>query len=154
MADSFEADNLPGQASTISENVPQTRTVYPGGDVDYVTFTLSATSPVTIEATSAGYVTIRLLDANKRFVAFAKSQDNNGVARIIRSQDGVLPAGSYYVLVGEFSNKMTLDYTLNVQFSAPDIRGDFTIAGTVRMNDGSPLAGVTDPGRCDIALNF
>ena len=53
MADSFEADNLPGQASTISENVPQTRTVYPGGDVDYVTFTLSATSPVTIEATVA-----------------------------------------------------------------------------------------------------
>ena len=53
-ADSFEPDDLTGQAWTLNENEPQVRTIYPGGDVDYLTFTLSATSPVTIEATSAG----------------------------------------------------------------------------------------------------
>ena len=51
--DAYEPDNTSAQASTITSGSPQTHSILPAADVDWVKFSLDATSAVTLETGGA-----------------------------------------------------------------------------------------------------
>ncbi len=69
-SDTFEPDDLIQRAAVIVPDQPQSHSIYPPGDADYMTFTLAQASPVTIEVSTSKRLTIRLLDANRGFLDY------------------------------------------------------------------------------------
>ncbi len=104
--DAFEPDGSEAQASTISSGVPQTHSISPANDRDYVSFSLSTPSEVVIETSGAsGDTRMWLFGSDLSTIEF--NDDGNGLfSRIDRTQGegNILQPGTYYVLVDEFGN--------------------------------------------------
>ena len=142
-SDTFEPDDLIQRATVIVPDQPQSHSIYPPGDADYMTFTLAQASPVTIEVSTNNRLTIRLLDANRGFLDYDNGQNSNGAPRIVRAGAEELPAGTYFIQVNELSDRGVATYELSISFAAPDDSGEHSIAGTVLGLNGNPMAGVT-----------
>jgi|GEM_PF-2038868 len=113
--DSYEPDDSAGQASGITSGSPQSHSICPAGDEDWVSFTLGAESAVTLETSGvSGDTRMWLYDSSLSLVEF----DDDGGTSLFSAIDrlcGVdaLPAGTYYVKVDEYGGDETIDdYTL------------------------------------------
>ncbi len=114
--DSYEPDNTSGQAKLITSGSPQTHSIVPATDTDWVKFTLNATSAVTLETTGATNSDTRmwLYNSNLAQVEYSDDEGINNYSLIDRQCSvDALPAGTYYVKVDEFGNDNEIpSYTL------------------------------------------
>jgi hypothetical protein len=130
--DQYESDDTAATARTITtDGVAQTHSFHVGTDVDWVTFTLAATSHVTIATDGdVGGDTILNLYGPNSSTTLVESDDDDGVglySQIVRTGTNSLPAGTYYVRVSEYLQNNTLSrYTLSVL--ATDVYEDDNVA--------------------------
>ena len=130
--DEYESDDTAATARTITtDGVAQTHSFHVGTDVDWVTFTLAATSHVTIATDGdVGGDTILNLYGPNSSTTLVESDDDDGVglySQIVRTGTNSLPAGTYYVRVSEYLQNNTLSrYTLSVL--ATDVYEDDNVA--------------------------
>ena len=106
VADTYEPDDSSGQATMITPGVPQTHSISPVGDKDWVTFTLASTSGIVINTSgSSGNTVMRLYNSSLNLI---ETNDNGGVGKFskidrICGADELLP-GAYYVKINETGN--------------------------------------------------
>ncbi|MEW5870868.1 MAG: pre-peptidase C-terminal domain-containing protein [Chloroflexota bacterium] len=117
--DVYEPDNDWDEASTITPGSPQTHSIVPVDDVDWVTFTLDQNSDVTLQTNGEmGYDTrMWLYDSGLNEIEYNDDGGPGMFSRIDRicSVDP-LPAGTYYVKVDELNNNNEIpNYTLELQ---------------------------------------
>ncbi len=126
--DAYEPDDSSGAASPISSGSPQTHTIYPVGDEDWVTFTLASESQIELETSgSTGDTRMWLYDAALTELEF-NDDGGAGLFSFIDRVCGVdaLPAGTYYVKVDEYGDNHAIppyeiSYTLVQSCAAPEI---------------------------------
>jgi hypothetical protein len=103
----YEPDNSSGQATVITSGIPQTRSIVPRTDVDWIKFQLTVSSGVLLETTGTPFADTRisLFDGS---LAPIEYNDDDGVdffSYIGREcSTDPLPAGTYYVKVEEYLN--------------------------------------------------
>ena len=103
----YEPDNSSGQAAVITSGIPQTRSIVPRTDVDWIKFQLTVPSGVLLETTGTPFADTRisLFDGS---LAPIEYNDDDGVdffSYIGREcSTDPLPAGTYYVKVEEYLN--------------------------------------------------
>jgi putative hemolysin len=104
--DAYEPDNTWEQATLISDGSPQTHSIVPAADVDWVMFTLSAESEVVIETSGAsGDTRMWLYDSDLTELEYDNDGGADSFSRIDRLCGvDALPAGIYYVQIDEFGN--------------------------------------------------
>ena len=157
--DVWEPDNTPQQASTISSGTPQTHTIIPRTDLDWVKFTLTAISSVTLE-TAGPVVTddtrMWLYNASLtelRFNDDKASSDPYSLIRVGCGAEALLP-GTYYVKIDEWGNNNEIpSYTLalDVETCPPD--RDTT--GVFRPSNGLLyLKNRNVTGFADVEINY
>ena len=99
--DGYEPDDTSAQATSISSGSPQTHSISPAGDVDWVTFTLLGTSGVVIETSGpSGDTRMWLYDNGLSEIEF-DDDDGPGLFSRIDRVCGIDPlaAGTYYVML-------------------------------------------------------
>lgn len=114
--DAFEPDDSSGTATTIASGVPQSHSLCPAGDEDWVRFTLASTSAIEVETSGAsGDTRIWLYDSSLSQVEFDDDDGPGLFSSIDRTcASDPLPAGTYYVKVDEFGDNDPIDaYTLS-----------------------------------------
>ena len=121
--DQYEEDNTPGTARFIQNDVPETRSIVPANDVDWVVFTLADNSDITIETDGvSGNTRMWLYDSDLNEIAY----NDNGAGTLfsVINRTG-LAAGTYYVKIDDFNNDDEIEsYTLSVTCSAGWIEPD------------------------------
>jgi murein DD-endopeptidase MepM/ murein hydrolase activator NlpD len=124
--DSFEPDDTPAGAATISTNGSvQTHSIHVGFDVDWVKFTLSSPRNVTIQTdgVSGGDTEMQLYkDLNGSIVQVPGGYDNNdgpgSYSRLTPSDTGALAGGTYYVRIKERGSDSAIgSYSIQVTAS-------------------------------------
>lgn len=116
--DSFEVDDSSGQAKPIASHVAQLHSIYPTGDEDWVTFTLSNPKEVVLR-TSGTVGDTRMWLYNSSLVELDFNDDinlanGNLFSAIYRCGENILPAGTYYVKVDRYLGGAVIEqYTLN-----------------------------------------
>ena len=103
----YEANNSSGTAKPIASDSPQTHSLIPATDQDWVTFTLAASSAVSLETSGSSSSDTLLYLYNSSVVEVENDDDGgSGLYSFIDRVCGVdpLPAGTYYVKVSEFGN--------------------------------------------------
>ncbi|HEU4745460.1 MAG TPA: DVUA0089 family protein [Anaerolineales bacterium] len=103
----YEPDNTPGQAKLITSGTPQTRSIAPQTDVDWIKFQLTGTSGVLLETTGSlsGDTRISLFNGSLAPIEY-NDDDGFDFFSFIHRECGTdpLPAGTYYVKVEEYLN--------------------------------------------------
>ena len=104
--DIYEPDNNFNQASIISPDSPQTHSIVPSADVDWVKFTLGIESEVIIQTSGAiGDTRVWLYDKNITEINFDDNSGDGDFSRIdCLCGTNPLPSGTYYVMVDEYNN--------------------------------------------------
>ncbi|MCH9022270.1 MAG: DVUA0089 family protein, partial [Planctomycetes bacterium] len=104
--ETYEPDDTSGQASVINSGVAQTHSIIPAADVDWVTFTLSEESQITIETSGAsGNTRMWLYNSGLTLIEFNDDGGAGTFSRIDRVCGiDALPAGTYYVRIDEWGN--------------------------------------------------
>lgn len=116
--DAYESDNTYLKAKTIrTDGTAQVHSIHTASDVDWVKFTLSKASNVTIQTDgSSGDTQMWLYASNGTLVQFDDDSGNGLFSRIDRSGSNALGAGTYYVAVDEYGQNSTIArYTLSVK---------------------------------------
>jgi hypothetical protein len=121
VADGYEPDDTDGEAKAISSGSPQSHSICPVGDQDWVTFTLDQASEVVIE-TSGSILTdtdLWLYDSGLSEIEFDDYSGTGLHAKIDREcGTDELPAGTYYAMVGEYLNDGEIvEYQLELNVS-------------------------------------
>jgi hypothetical protein len=99
--DQHEPDNDMESASTIAVNEEEQRhTFVPGGDVDWLRFTLSSGRTVTIETGGDTDTVMILVDQDENLIAEDDDSGTDGNARIER----YLPAGTYFIRISQYDD--------------------------------------------------
>lgn len=117
--DSYEPDDTYSQANWIYDSSPQTHSIIPADDVDWVKFLLSEESEVVIETSgSSGDTRMWLYNSGLTQLEYNDDGGTNTFSRIdcICGVDA-LPAGIYYVKIDEYGNDDEIhsyDITLTV----------------------------------------
>jgi hypothetical protein len=117
--DSYEPDDSPGQAQWIYGGSPQTHSIAPVGDVDWVKFSLNAESEVVIETSGpSGDTRMWLYDSTLNELDYDDDGGSNLFSRIDRAcGTDALPAGTYHVRIDELGSDNEIpsyDVTLTV----------------------------------------
>ena len=100
--DSYESDNSFGNAKTITAGNPQNHSICPAGDVDYLRFTLSTTSDVTILTSgTSGDTKLYLYNSSQSQIDFDDDGGSDNFSRISRTG---MSSGTYYIKVEEYGN--------------------------------------------------
>ena len=132
----YEPDNTSGQAKLITSGTPQTRSIVPETDMDWIKFQLTTTSAVLLE-TSGPFPSdtrISLYDGTLAPLEYHDDIDENNfysyIDRVCNTDP--LPPGTYYVVVEEFGNDAEiLSYNLAFDSSpCPAELIDFYMGGT------------------------
>lgn len=144
--DAFEPDNDATFASRITIHHDQTRSIYPAGDEDWATFTLTKTSGVVIETRGpAGDTELWLYNSQLGQIAYDDNGGDDGFSRIdIACGDEALTAGTYYIRVRQKDNTATIpEYTLRLVNRACDGTDADAYEPDNEMAEATPLtAGV------------
>src|SRR4030095_3283217 len=97
--DIYEPDDTFGQAKVITSGSPQTRSIIPRTDFDWIKFTLTGTSAVTLELNGPTPDDTRmwLYNSNQTELAFS-DDEGTGAYSLLTFTCGVnaLPPGTYY----------------------------------------------------------
>jgi len=102
--DTFEPDDNSGEANWIFDGSPQTHSIVPVGDEDWVKFDLASDSGITLETSGpSGDTRIWLYNNGLSEVEY-NDDGGSGVFSYIDRLCGIdqLPAGMYYVKIDEF----------------------------------------------------
>jgi hypothetical protein len=137
----YEPDNSSGQARLITSGIPQTRSIVPKTDVDWIKFQLPVTSGVLLETSGTLFADTRisLFDGN---LAPIEYNDDDGVdffSFIDRLCDhDPLPAGTYFVKMEEFSNDAEIP-TYHMAFDSSPCPAEVVDIYTGGTRQGSSL---------------
>jgi hypothetical protein len=119
LVDIFEPDNSAAQARVIQPGIPQTHSILPANDVDWVKFTLAATSAVALETSGTAGADTEMWLYNSSLAQLKYSNDEGtGSYSLIPTLCGVdaLSPGTYYVKTGEFGNNSEIPaYVISLQ---------------------------------------
>jgi hypothetical protein len=122
--DSYEPDNTSGEANLISSGSPQTHSLAPAGDQDWVKFTLTSESGITLETSGAsGDTRMWLYDSSLTEIDYNDDDGINNFSFIDRVCGvDALPAGTYYVQVTEYwgIELPSYDLSFNASFCSSD----------------------------------
>jgi hypothetical protein len=122
-SDSWESDNDWSTASLYAPGVPQIHDICPIGDVDWLSFVLSAPSAVVLETSAAaGDTEMWLYNSGLGLIEYDNNDGSGSMSRIDRPcGSGQLGAGTYYIKTGEYGNDQVVDtYTISVNTSPCD----------------------------------
>ena len=111
--DQYEPNNTMDNAVAIAVNEEeQNHTFVPGGDVDWVRFSISSGRTVIIETDGDTDTVMILFDRDENMIAEDDDGGDSGNARIER----FLPSGTYFIMIRQFDdNPVTgTDYTISV----------------------------------------
>lgn len=102
----YEPDNSSNQAKTITSGETQYRSLYTTGDTDWIKFTLTQESAISIETDgNDGDTQLRLYNSAVNEIADDDDGGNGAFSRIdLQCGVGALPAGTYYISVNEKGN--------------------------------------------------
>ena len=153
----YEPDNTSTQAKAITSGAPQTRSIVPKTDVDWVKFQLTTTAAVLLETTGPlpADTRISLFSSNLTPIEYNDDEGSDYYSYIDRlCNTDPLPAGTYYVKVEEFLNNVEIE-SYNIAFdSSPcpaeviDIYTGATRQGsgvlTLHQSTGRSLPGVNN----------
>jgi len=114
--DAYEDDDTPGQAKTIAtDGTAQTHSIHVPDDEDWVTFTLSQTSDVTVQTDGASGDTIIALYGPDSTTTVVDWDDDSGQNLFSLITQTGLASGVYYVGVSELDkNDAIASYTIAV----------------------------------------
>ncbi len=116
----YEPDNTPGQAKLITSGAPQTHSIVPNTDLDWVKFQLTTTSGILLETSGplSSDTRISLYTSNLTPIEFHDDTATSFWSYIDRTC-GIdpLPAGTYYVKVEEYLNDAQIS-SYNLAFDA------------------------------------
>ena len=152
--DAYEPDGTYLDASTITiDGLPQSHSIDPAHDEDWLTFTLSEASVVLIETTGISGDTVVLLYGQDDLINEVAYDDDGGIERFSRIKK-LVPAGTYYVKIYEYYDKATIsEYFVSVlAYAHPDV----VLDGVVDVKDLALLAlqwGQTGPNTTDFNLD-
>lgn len=164
--DSFEDDNTPTNAKTIAINgSAQMHSLNVNDDVDWVIFTLTQTSNVTIETSGTTGDTRMWVYGPNSSTTQIGFDDNSGIrsfSKIVSSGLNALGSGTYFVKVDENGNNATVaGYSLSVvaanfQVQSLAIATDSgAIHDWIPFHDGAVVGAVTSNGtETDDAYSF
>ena len=109
--DAYEPDNTAAQADDILPDSPQTHSIAPVGDVDYVRFSLDSESEVVIETSGlSGDTKMWLYDDQQNEIDYDDDGGSDLFSRIERTCGiDALSAGTYYVKIAEYGNDAKID---------------------------------------------
>jgi hypothetical protein len=159
--DAYESDNSSSAAKTIASGQSQSHSICGPTDQDWVKFTLTASSAVSLQTspgTVGGDTTLTLYDSNLNQIDF--NDDANALYSTITRAcaSNPLPAGTYYAKVASF-NGTTVIPQYNLSFTstscgpAPALSGlsvspttitaSGHVTGTVTLSAAAPTGGVT-----------
>jgi hypothetical protein len=117
----YEPDNSPGQARVITSGTPQTRSIVPRTDLDWVKFQLTTTSGVLLETSGPlnSDTRISLYSSNLTPLEFHDDISPTNFWSYIDRACGTdpLPAGTYYVKIEEYRNDSQIP-SYNLAFDA------------------------------------
>ncbi len=135
------------EAAMIALKVPQTQThsICPVGDEDWMTFTLTSPSEVTLTTSGpSGDTRMWLYDSNLIQIEY---NDNSGtdnfsmIDRVCGTDE--LPAGTYYVMIDEYGDNDVIDsYDITLTVTECPLALDIKINGSdvpVTVPSGSPV---------------
>jgi hypothetical protein len=109
----YEPDNAPGQSKLIASGTPQTRSIVPKTDVDWIKFQLTNTSGVLLETTGSAFsdTRISLYTGNLTPIEYNDDEGVDFFSYIDRvCGTDPLPAGTYYVKVEEYLNNAEIPF--------------------------------------------
>jgi len=151
-SDIYEDDNTPEAASPLSEQLDQTHSIFPVGDVDWLTLNLTHWAGVTLSTSGASGDTVMTL-YGPTMSELATSDDIDGgnlFSRIELGCDGIpLAPGRYYLRIEEKGNDATIpsyqvsieaDYCFGDQYEPDDtlLEGTLVQLGTVQDHSNLP----------------
>jgi hypothetical protein len=137
----YEPDNSSGQARLITSGTPQTRSIVPNTDVDWIKFQLSVTSGVLLETAGTLFADTRisLYDGSLTPIEY---NDDDGIDffSFIDRQCAIDPltAGTYFVKVEEFSNNAEIP-TYHLAFDSSPCPAELVDIYTGGTRQGSSL---------------
>lgn len=111
--DQFESDDAAEAASELGEGDGQLRNLCPGGDIDWLRFSLEfpAAFDATVEGASSGQPQIELYDADLAQIGY----DGDGVVpRISRTCSSALAAGDYFLRISENMDQQVDSYAVRM----------------------------------------
>ena len=118
--DNYEPDNSSGQAKTIANGSPQTHSILPIGESDWVKFTLTQSSAVTLETSGpSGDTELWLYNSSVSQINYDDDGGSGTFSRLAYNCTGTpLAAGTYYARVAEFNNNEEIaSYSLSYNAS-------------------------------------
>jgi Zn-dependent metalloprotease len=153
--DSYEPDDSSVQATNITSGSPQTHSIYPLGDEDWLTFTLASSSEVLLETsgTNGNDTRMWLYDSNLSQIEYNDDGGAGYFSLIDRVCDtDELPIGTYYVKIDDYGdNSIISSYDLSLtvtscvnSISKDDLTVDFgpSYGINAKYNNGGPWTGL------------
>jgi M6 family metalloprotease-like protein len=155
--DIYEPDNSKNEAREIDSGISQTHSIFPTKDLDWVTFTLTTKSAVTLETTGPTFSDTRLwlYDSNQNLLKFSDNYGNGYYSYIHLSCGVDAPSpGTYYVVVaGSLDFAEVHSYNLSLDVETCPLDRDTT--GVFRPSNGLLyLKNSNTSGFADAALNY
>ena len=143
VGDAYEPDD-PIVANIIAtDGTPETHSIMPAGDVDWVKFILQDTSNVVIQTNGSSGDTQMWLYGPDTYsldnpIAYNDDNGTDHFSTIVRSGEYALPPGTYLVKIDAPGNETIADYTIAVTATAiPQNHWVVTTAANiVNLNDG------------------
>ncbi len=118
--DAYEPNDDSNQATPLNSDETQTHSIVPVGDVDWLTFELTAPAAVTLQTSgNSGDTVMRLYDADLNQIGY--SDDYYGLFSFIETDCDIssLQAGRYYAAINEYgSNNLIAAYNIDLTTTA------------------------------------
>jgi hypothetical protein len=137
----YEPDNTPAQAKLITSGSPQTRSIAPHTDVDWIKFQLTVSSGVLLETTGSLSADTRISLFNASLTPLEYNDDDGfDYFSFISRECGTdpLPAGTYFVKVEEYLNNTPIP-TYHLAFDSSPCPAETIDIYTAGVRQGSSL---------------
>jgi List-Bact-rpt repeat protein len=155
--DIYEPDDTFDQAKVINPGAPQTRSIIPRTDFDWIKFTIDATSAVTLEVIGPTPDDTRMWLYNSSLVELAFSDDEGTDSySLVRFTCGVNPLspGTYYAKIDEYANNNEIP-SYDTYLTTQTCPLDRDTTGVFRPSNGLLyLKNWNITGFADAALNY
>ncbi len=127
VSDSYEGDNSAGYARTIAKGETQTRSIYPNGDVDWITFSVPKATSLILRANTSS-VRLSLFGPNSPSRSIYPPSGSTGSELVFKWNNGSkLTPGTYYVKVAGTSSYTKVNYSLTLlMYEFGDKVGEFS----------------------------